>query len=133
MGSIFYILKRVILFLTILYPMRFLLFLLTGVVYTSGIRAQLPARPFPQHVIYHAGVIKPSHITQRQMDDSVRSFYTAWKERYINDDCGEGQYYVWYELPGKQCVSEGQGYGMIIVAMMAGFDSSAKTTYDGLF
>src|SRR5882724_8685155 len=132
MGSIFYILKQVILFLTIFYPMRFLLFLLTGVVYTSGIRAQLPAKPFPQHVQYHVGVIKPSHITQRQMDDSVRSFYAAWKKRYIHGNCGEGQYYTWFDLPGsKQCVSEGQGYGMIIVAMMAGFDASAKTSYDG--
>jgi endo-1,4-beta-D-glucanase Y len=67
------------------------------------------------------------------MDDSVRSFYLKWKERYINDDCGAGQYYVWFETGKKKCVSEGQGYGMIIVALMAGFDSSAKSVYDGLF
>ncbi|HEY4150409.1 MAG TPA: glycosyl hydrolase family 8 [Chitinophagaceae bacterium] len=113
--------------------MRFIQCLLAGIFYTGFVLGQAPARPFPQHTVYYPGVIKPSHISQQRMDDSVRSFYTAWKERYVNDDCGPGQYYIWYELPGKQCVSEGQGYGMIIVAMMAGFDTAAKTTYDGLF
>ncbi len=113
--------------------MRFIQCLLAGIFYTGFVLGQAPARPFPQHTAYYPGVIKPSHVTQQRMDDSVRAFYTAWKERYVNDDCGQGQYYIWYELPGKQCVSEGQGYGMIIVAMMAGFDRTAKTTYDGLF
>ena len=69
------------------------------------------------------------------MDDSVRSFYNNWKERYINDDSGEGQYYIWVEgsVGNKKCVSEGQGYGMIIVALMAGYDTAAQHIYDGLF
>ncbi len=70
------------------------------------------------------------------MDDSVRSFYTQWKKRYISTACTPGQYYVWFEEPtiaNKQCVSEGQGYGMIIVAMMAGYDTTAQNIYDGLF
>ena len=33
----------------------------------------------------------------------------------------------------KKCVSEGQGYGMIIVALMAGYDTAAQNIYDGLF
>ncbi len=69
------------------------------------------------------------------MDDSVRSFYSSWKERYINDDAGPGNYYVWVEgsVGNKQSVSEGQGYGMIIVALMAGYDPAARETFDGLF
>lgn len=107
---------------------------LAGLFSMGSILAQSPARPFPNHTRYAAGVIKPSHIPQQQMDDSVRSFYAAWKQRYINSNCGKEQCYVWFERPGnKQCVSEGQGYGMIIVAMMAGFDTLAQTTYDGLF
>lgn len=68
------------------------------------------------------------------MDDSVRSFYTAWKRRYIRSGCVKGQYYIWFEGQDarKQCVSEGQGYGMVIVAMMAGYDPSARKIYDGL-
>ena len=98
------------------------------------LNAQTPFMSFPQHVKYHAGTILPSHITQKEMDDSVGSFYSAWKARYINDDSGPNQFYVWFEKRGnKQCVSEGQGYGMLIVALMAGFDGFSKKTYDGLF
>ena len=69
------------------------------------------------------------------MDDSVRSFYTAWKKKYLRAGCQPGEYYVWFEgeHSRKQCVSEGQGYGMVIVALMAGYDDSARSVYDGLF
>jgi endoglucanase len=95
--------------------------------------AQKAIKPFPQHVHYSNGVIKPGHVSQQQMDDSVRSFYNSWKERYINDDSGEGQYYIWAESSaGKaQCISEGQGYGMIIVALMAGYDTAGQHIYNG--
>ena len=56
------------------------------------------------------------------------------EKRYIKTGCKPGEYYVWFERKGnKQCVSEGQGYGMIITALMAGADPSAKNTFDGLF
>lgn len=101
---------------------------------STGMLAQRPFFPFPQHVKYFAGTIKPGNISQLQMDSSVELFYKTWKERYINDDAGPGQYYIWFEKPGGiRCVSEGQGYGMIIVALMAGFDTSAQNIYDGLF
>lgn len=67
------------------------------------------------------------------MDGSVRSFYLQWKKRYVRNDCGTAQYYIWFGTGKKKCVSEGQGYGMITVALMAGFDDSAKLIYDGLF
>jgi endo-1,4-beta-D-glucanase Y len=107
-----------------------LLYLLPFLLCAQNIR-----KPFPQHVQYYTGTIKPNHIPQQEMDDSVQSFYLVWKERYINNDCGQGQYYVWFEKDGgtKKCVSEGQGYGMTIVALMAGFDTAAKTIYDGLY
>jgi len=97
--------------------------------------AQVLSRPFPQHVVYFPGTIKPDNVRQDELDDSVKQFYLRWKERYVNDDSGQGQYYIWFEKPGgnKQCVSEGQGYGMIITVLMAGFDTAAKTTYDGLY
>lgn len=97
---------------------------------------QLVKRPFPNHVKYAADVIEPNHVSQKQLDDSVRSFYVKWKERYLNDDAGEGQYYIWAEGAAgsnKKCVSEGQGYGMMIVSFMAGYDTLAQKIYDGLF
>jgi endo-1,4-beta-D-glucanase Y len=97
-------------------------------------KAQSPALPFPRHVHYVQGTILPDHVPQRKLDKSVESFYILWKERYINSNCVPGQYYVWFEKKGnKQSVSEGQGYGMVIVALMAGFDKTAKATYDGLY
>lgn len=69
------------------------------------------------------------------MDDSVRSFYKAWKEHYIRVGCGPDEAYVWFEgTAGTNiCVSEGQGYGMMIVALMAGYDPNAQATYDALY
>jgi endoglucanase len=101
----------------------------------NSLSAQPVLHSFPQHVKYATGVILPSHIPQEQADDSVRSFYNNWKERYINDDAGSGQYYIWTEhSAGKNiCVSEGQGYGMMITALMAGYDTAAQKIYNGLF
>src|ERR1700733_13960626 len=71
---------------------------------TSG-PTPIAGKPFPQHVLYSPGILMPDHVSRRQLDDSARSFYTAWKDRYIRKGCSEGQYYVWFEEPGrKQCV-----------------------------
>jgi len=95
----------------------------------------IPARPFPQHTAYHGGAILPSHISREAMDDTVRSFYRQWKQRYILPGCAPDEKYVWFEgTSGRNiCVSEGQGYGMMIVALMAGFDSTAQKTFDDLY
>ncbi|MBI3195275.1 MAG: hypothetical protein HYZ34_12545 [Ignavibacteriae bacterium] len=101
--------------------------------------AQTPEYPFPQHVGYTAGTIKPNHVMQSTLDDSVRSFYEQWKSRYLVAGCGINQYYVFYNYEGGAtppdaiCVSEGQGYGMLLTAYMAGFDDSAKIYFDGLY
>lgn len=100
-----------------------------------GILSAQSHYPFPQHVQYSNGTILPTHVSQQKMDDAVRSFYDEWKEQYIRDACVPGEFYVWFENQkgDKQCVSEGQGYGMIIVALMAGHDPSAQKIYNGLF
>ena len=95
--------------------------------------AQAPAKPFPQHVSYYAGTIKPNHKTQAQLDHTVVDFYSQWKSKYIKNVQGKAQNFIWFEKGNKQCVSEGQGYGMIIVALMVGHDTQAKITYDNLF
>ncbi len=94
-----------------------------------------PFLPFPQHRAYFAGSILPNHVSQKAMDDSVRAFYLSWKQHYVLDGCGPQEKYIWFEgTAGTNiCVSEGQGYGMMIVALMAGFDSTAQETYDALY
>lgn len=113
--------------------MRYILsffFLLSG----NLLLAQQPTKPFPQHVQYTKGCIKPNYVSQNGLDSLTLNFYKQWRNRYIKTGCQPGDYYVWFEKKGqKQCVSEGQGYGMIITALMAGADPSAKNIYDGLF
>jgi endoglucanase len=94
-----------------------------------------PNRPFPQHSTYKGAAMLPNHLSRESMDDTVRSFYLRWKDHYILPGCSEGEKYVWFEgTKGSNiCVSEGQGYGMMIVALMAGVDSSAQETYDCLY
>ena len=108
--------------------------LLFIICFSTHLLAQQPAKPFPQHIAYFKGTIKPNHISQQAMDKAVSDFYTPWKKRFIKTEPGKNESYVWFEnVDKKQCVSEGQGYGMVIVALMAGFDPSAKTTFDNLY
>ncbi len=96
--------------------------------------AQQVSNPFPQHASYVKGSIKPDHISQQQLDGLTLNFYQQWQKRYIKTGCKPGEYFVWFERKGnKRCVSEGQGYGMMITVLMAGADPSAKNTFDGLF
>lgn len=107
------------------------LFLVTSLVYS-----QIPKYPFPHHTKYTKGSIKPGNFTRKQLDSITESFYDAWKARYLTDSCGGGQYYVNFDEDDKEkkiSTSEGQGYGMMITAYMAGHDPQAKTYFDGLY
>ena len=94
-----------------------------------------PQRPFPQHVTYAPGTIRPNQRTQAQLDDDVCSFYDHWKGNYVVAVPGTPtRYRVSFgsEDPNRT-VSEGQGYGMTIVALMAGYDPDARAIFDGLW
>jgi len=96
--------------------------------------AAVPRRPFPQHTTYAPGTIKPNNVPQQQLDDSVMFFYDRWKARYLKHDCTTDQYYVFDDEQAPMiCVSEGQGYGMLITTIMAGYDSNAQTYFNGLY
>lgn len=103
--------------------------------------AQAPARPFPQQVTYGAGTILPSRFTRPQLDNHVRAYYRGWRDRYFvsagNDAHGRAMYRIAFGPPGSAnaatTVSEGQGWGMIIMALMAGDEPRAKTYFDGLW
>ena len=90
--------------------------------------------PFPQHSTYYKGTIKPNHLNQGIIDDQVLEFYKKWKKQYIHTATEANQAYVFFEEEGSrfQSVSEGQGYGMIIVTMMAGVDPDAKKIFNQL-
>jgi endo-1,4-beta-D-glucanase Y len=100
-----------------------------------------PRYPFPQHVSYAQGSIRPNHVSQAVQDDDVRNFYQIWKSRYLakagTAADGSPLYRIAFGKPGSadhaKTVSEGQGYGMVTVALMAGYDAKAQAEFDGLW
>lgn len=99
--------------------------------------SSLPARPLPQHMIYAPGTIKPD-FSQTVLDDDVRVFFDRWKADYLvsagTAPDGTPMYRVIHsKTTPQETVSEGQGYGMIIMALMAGYDPDARLILDGLW
>ncbi len=88
--------------------------------------------PFPQHTTYFPH-IRPGQYSQDQLDNQVRSYYDAWKAKYLINGCESNQYYVYFQSGNTNTVSEAMGYGMLIVPLMAGYDPDAKTIFDGLY
>lgn len=88
--------------------------------------------PFPQHTIYTTGSIKPA-VLQATMDQTNRLFYDGWKAAYLVNGCVSNHYYIRYRTSGAITVSEAHGYGMMIFALMAGYDANARTYFDGMY
>lgn len=109
---------------------------------TADLAAEAEAlRPFPSHTEYVAGSLRPDHRTQDELDDDVRAAYDGWKERYLAGAGFDADRHVLFRVafgkPGTEnhpvTVSEGQGYGMVIVAYLAGHDPDAQAIFDGLW
>lgn len=113
--------------------------IVSHVVFSSIPLMAVPNYPFPTHNTYVDGVIKPT-ISQSVMDQKVKTLYNQWKQKYlaVRPDAPD-QTYISYNQDGTSkptnavCVSEGQGYGMIIAAFMAGHDPDAQEVFDSLF
>ena len=93
-------------------------------------------KPFPQALNY-ANCIKPNTVSQTEMNQSVADFYTYWKAAYLRASNGQtsGGWYIYShpDDPDKKTVSEAHGYGMIIMALIAGLDDSAHIYFDGMY
>jgi endo-1,4-beta-D-glucanase Y len=98
--------------------------------------ADTPTHPFAStHVAFPRGTLRPSQSVD-ELDQAVAAFYGEWKQRYVIPGCGPGQLRVKADAgeDGKKTtVSEGQGYGLVIVALMAGHDPEAQPVFDQLF
>ena len=93
------------------------------------------AQQFPfgtQHPAYSPGTLTPTNFTRAQMNQHVADYYDVWKGRWLKPDPEGNGWRVWIDSSGST-VSEGQGYGMVIVAAMAGHDPQAKQIFDGLW
>ncbi len=107
----------------------------------TALASENPNYPFPQHRNYGKDTILPNLYPRSWMDDDVREFYDVWKENYLvaagEDTVGNPLFRIAFGPPGTEnhrvTVSEGQGYGMMIIALMAGYETGAKTLFDGLW
>lgn len=101
----------------------------------------IPRRPFASHpTAYTAGTIQPDNLSRAQLDQATADFFDAWKAKYFVRGCGQDRAYIFVgDSPGggmdpqSITVSEGHGYGMIILALMAGHAPSAQADFDALF
>ena len=79
------------------------------------------------------------------LDAATATFYDQWAARYLVAACSPGQLVVAAnagkavpvnpsgQAPGTLTTSEAHGYGMIIVARMAGHDPRARERFDALY
>ncbi len=97
-----------------------------------------PRHPFPQNISYATGSLIPNHRSMAEINEDVRSLYRQWRSDYLVQAGTEPDLQPRYRVrtgttSSEPTVSEGQGYGMIIVALMAGEDADAQTVFDGLW
>ncbi len=102
--------------------------------------AQSTSIAFPNHTIYASGSSKPNNVTQPGMDSAVIRFYDQWKKHYIRYTKDKKGAYVYCNADGlwrggnksakSVSLSEGHGYGMMIMVVMAGYDGQAHEIFD---
>ncbi|MGD8195464.1 glycosyl hydrolase family 8 [Herbiconiux sp. P18] len=106
---------------------------LTALAGIAPAQAAGPSRPFGSHPVSYAGAGHAPGGTSAA-DDLTAAAYDSWKTDYLRAGCGAGRYYVdASSSTDSLVVSEGQGYGMVVTALMAGEDPEAQTLFDGLF
>jgi endo-1,4-beta-D-glucanase Y len=94
-----------------------------------------PAVPFGSHKFPYAdGAILPSTADQAALDDAVKAAYDQWKSEFLEEGCGDNRAYVAANTTDTlRTVSEAHGYGMLILAYMAGHDPDAKRLFDAMY
>jgi len=83
---------------------------------------------------YPSDVLHPTG-AQSDLDLATTKAYDAWKAKYVKQGCN-GYYVLSGGGTGQDVgdeVSEGHGYGMVITAIMAGYDPDAKKIFDGMY
>jgi len=97
--------------------------------------------PFPQQVNYPYG-IKPTNYTQAQMNQHCQQWFDQWRAHYVHGQAQDSwmaadEYrVVRYETGDnntEDTVSEGIGYGMIIMVYMSSATNNTKQYFDGMW
>lgn len=92
-------------------------------------------RPFPTRAYYPGATLKLS-VDEAQQNQDVRAFYDHWKNRYLvaagTSSDGTPRWRVAMGVGSNRATSESMGYGMTIVALMAGHEANAQAIFNGL-
>ncbi len=96
---------------------------------SPGVLSSGQGYPFGSRKIPYVAGIRPTSATQAAQETAVQNLYNSWKQT-LRTSCGG--YYVQFNS-SYASVSEGIGYGMLITAVMSGYDSNARNIFDGLF
>ncbi|MGM0443846.1 MAG: glycosyl hydrolase family 8 [Fibrobacterota bacterium] len=94
--------------------------------------------PFPQERDF-AGCIKPDTVSQEGMNADITEIYDHYRDSYLRESSNTARgYYIEAKGNGEggdasSTISEAHGYGMIIFALMAGYDANAREYFDGMF
>jgi endo-1,4-beta-D-glucanase Y len=101
--------------------------------------------PFGAHAHPYAAGAHYPRVGQPALDTATTAFYELWAARYLVPACVADQLLVSAnagkavpinpsgQAPGTLTTSEAHGYGMIIVALMAGHDPRARERFDALY
>ncbi len=92
---------------------------------------------FPYNYKTYKHGIRPSHVTQEQMNETLYKMYEDWRKVYLwTDGCPEpGMLRIWGgagNYKNGSC-SEGIGYGMLISVYMATDDNHGHEDFDALY
>jgi endo-1,4-beta-D-glucanase Y len=88
--------------------------------------------PFGSHpVAYPGAVIRPSG-AWTTLDGAVVAYYRRWKAAFITRPCDGDWLAVRSPDADLPYVGEGQGWGLVITAQMAGADPDAQRQFDGI-
>jgi hypothetical protein len=105
--------------------------------------------PFPQNATYPYG-IKPNNFTNAQMDQHCLDWFNKWKAKYVTqNNCTGSEWrlqrvetgngitngcYGFATAPNENdTVSEGIGYGMVIMVFMSSSTNNTKVYFDGMY
>lgn len=105
--------------------------------------------PFPQNAIYPYG-IKPTNYTNAEMDQQCLDWFNKWKAKYVTqNNCTGSEWrlqrvetgngitngcYGFATAPAENdTVSEGIGYGMVIMVFMSSATNNTKQYFDGMY
>lgn len=108
------------------------LFLSSALAISLTVTSAIPVSSFGKIIVYDSPTAE------------TLEFYEYWKDKYLRQDkyvTDETQYYIYYSEEAYSgnnysvpvTVSEAHGYGMLIFANMAEYDSNSKKYFDGMY